>query len=279
MAGVAATTTFGTLRKVVTGAVAEVVLNRPQALNAMNQKFFDEIHTAFQEIDKDPSINVALLWAEGKMFTAGLDLKEAASILVDDPEKSKVERAAELYAHIKHLQQTFDIIRQIRKPVIAAIHGPCIGGGVDLTAACDIRLCSQDATFSVLETKMAIVADLGTLQRLSKIVGSGIAREMAFTAAPLNAQRALNVGFVNHVFGDKEELLTAARKMANEIAGHSPLVVQGTKKVLNFSEEHSLEDGLEYVALWNTSFLQSEDLTEAVTSFMSKQPPKFRNRL
>jgi len=264
---------------VVTGAVAEVVLNRPQALNAMNQKFFDEIHTAFQEIDKDPSINVALLWAEGKMFTAGLDLKEAASILVDDPEKSKVERAAELYAHIKHLQKTFDIIRQIRKPVIAAIHGPCIGGGVDLTAACDIRLCSQDATFSVLETKMAIVADLGTLQRLSKIVGSGIAREMAFTAAPLNAQRALNVGFVNHVFGDKEELLTAARKMANEIAGHSPLVVQGTKKVLNFSEEHSLEDGLEYVALWNTSFLQSEDLTEAVTSFMSKQPPKFRNRL
>lgn len=271
--------TFTTLRKVIAGSVAEIVLNRPAALNAMNARFFEEIHTVFQEVEKDPNVNCAVLWAEGRMFTAGLDLKEAASLFTNDNCRSKAEQSAELYKHIKQLQQAFDIIRQNRKPTIAAIHGQCIGGGIDLVSACDIRLSTEDATFSIAETKMAIVADLGTLQRISRIVGTGIAREMAFTSNPINAQRALSCGLVNNVFQDKEKLLEGARHMAQTIANNSPLVVQGTKQVLNYSEEHSTADSLEYVALWNTSFLQSDDLTEAATSFFTKAPPKFRNRL
>jgi len=126
---------------------------------------------------------------------------------------------------------------------------------------------------------MAIVADLGTLQRISRIVGTGIARELAFTSNPINAQRALSCGLVNNVFPDKEKLLEGARQMAQTIASNSPLVVQGTKQVLNYSEDHSIADSLEYVALWNTGFLQSDDLTEAATSFFTKSTPKFRNRL
>ena len=156
--------------------------------------------------------------------------------------------------------------------------GHCIGGGVDLTTACDIRLCTKDATFAIHETKIAIVADVGTLQRITGIVGKGMAREMAYTGKRLTADRALRCGFVNEVYEDKEQLLEGAREMAAEIAANSPLAVQGTKAVLQYSEEHTTQEGLEYVAQWNTSFLQSEDLKEAINAFMEKRKPEFHGR-
>jgi len=257
--------------------VAEVVLVRGDKLNPMTQKFFEEIGSVFRQLDEDPQVNVVLLWAEGRLFTCGLDLKEA-SFLSENGESSAVQ-AVQLYQRVKQLQDHFSAIARCKKPVIAAVHNMCIGGGVDLITACDIRLCTEDSRFVIAETRVGIVADLGTFQRISRIVGSGIAREMAFVSEPIDAKRALRAGLVNEVFPNKEELLAKAREMASKIASHSPLVVQGAKTVLNFSEEHSTEEGLQYVALWNSAFLKSDDLMEAVMAFMQKRKPVFKNRL
>ncbi len=262
------------------GNVAEVVLNNPAKLNAMAPIFFEEIKAAFEELDVDDSVRAIVLWAEGRLFTAGLDLFAASGNLLagGTGDKTLVERNQGFYREVKRLQACISAPEKCRKPVIAAVHNHCIGGGVDLTTACDIRLCTQDATFSIHETKIAIVADVGTLQRISRIVGPGIAREMGYTGKRLTAERALRCGLVNEVYPDKDTLLAGARAMADEIAANSPLAVQGTKQVLHYSEQHNLEDGLEYIAQFNAAFLLSNDLTEAVTAFMEKRPPVFIGR-
>ncbi len=272
---------FTVLRFETSGHVAEIVLDRPEKLNAMAPVFFDEIRAAFEQADRDDQIRAVILRAEGKHFTAGLDLMAAsADVLRPDPDAvtSPVTANSRLYRLIRDWQQSISAAERCRKPVIAAVHGHCIGGGVDLTTACDIRLCTADATFSIQETKIAIVADIGTLQRISAIVGKGMAREMAFTGKRIAADRALSCGLVNEVHSDQDSLLAGARAMAREIAANSPLAVQGTKRVLQYSEEHSIEDGLEFVAQWNSSFLHSQDLVEAMTAYMEKRDPEFKGR-
>jgi enoyl-CoA hydratase len=189
-----------------------------------------------------------------------------------------VTKNYDLYKHVMHLQDCIGAAEKCRKPVIAAVHGHCIGGGVDLTTACDFRLCTKEATFSIHETKIAIVADVGTLQRITNVVGKGMAREMAFTGCKLPSDRALQCGLVNDVFDDKDAMLARARELATEIASFSPLAVQGTKEVLNYSDDHNLRDGLEYIALWNAAFLKSKDVTEAITAFMEKREPQFTGK-
>ena len=272
---------YTTIRIDRRGHVAEVVLNTPDRLNAMSIKFFHEIKAAFEQLDLDPEIRAVVIWAEGRLFTAGLDLKEAASGILggnagNGGGRSLGARNYAFYRTIKELQDCFTAIAQCRKPVIAAIHGKCIGGGVDLITACDIRLCSADASFSIYETKIAIVADVGTLQRITPIVGKGMAREMALTGRFLPADLALACGLVNEVHADKNALLAGARAMADEIAANSPLAVQGVKAVLDYSDEHSTAEGLEYVAQWNSSFVQTNDVTEAVSAFIEKRPPVFK---
>lgn len=255
--------------------VAEVILNNPERLNAMGANFFPEIRQAFEEIDADANLRAAILWAEGRLFTAGLDLKDSILNTTVNAEGSPGVRNEQFYRGVRELQDCFSAIERCRKPVIAAVHSHCIGGGVDLTTACDIRLCTVDATFSIHETKVAIVADLGTLQRLTGIVGKGFAREMAFTGKRITAERAHHFGLVNDVYADKDELLAAARVMAMEIAANSPFVVQGVKQVLQYSEEHSIQEGLEYIAQWNAARLQIADLQEAINAFREKRPPVF----
>lgn len=256
--------------------VAEVVLNNPDKLNAMAPAFFEEVRRVFEELDADRDTRAIVVWAEGRMFTAGLDLKAATGLLAGPHGKSRAAAGAEFLDRVRRLQDCFDAVAKCRKPVVAAVHNHCIGGGVDLCLACDMIVCSADATFSIHETKIAIVADLGTLQRVGRAIGRGPAREMAFTGRRVTAERALRWGMVNEIYADKAALLAGARATAREIAANSPLAVQGTKAVLNFSEEHSIKDGLEYVALWNSAFLQSADLAEAITAFMSKREPKFK---
>eukprot|EP01100_Stratorugosa_tubuloviscum_P013223 TRINITY_DN650_c1_g1_i1.p1 TRINITY_DN650_c1_g1~~TRINITY_DN650_c1_g1_i1.p1 ORF type:complete len:313 (-),score=139.26 TRINITY_DN650_c1_g1_i1:66-905(-) len=257
----------------------EIILNRPQKLNSMTDLFFTEIGHAFEQFNNDTQINAILLWAEGKLFTAGLDLQEASSTSSNDDSLPPALQNLQLYKHIKKWQSNITAISNCKKPVVAAIHSHCIGGGVDLITACDFRFCSADATFSIKETKLGIVADLGTLQRITRVVGPGMARELAFTAESISSQRALSCGLVNQVFGDKETLLKHSRAIVNAIAQNSPLVVQGTKIVLNYADEHSVSDGLEQVALWNSAFLRSDDLNEAFMSFFEKRNPKFKNTL
>lgn len=259
------------------GPVAEVILNNPDKLNAMAPVFFEEIKAAFEEIDGDDSIRVAILWAEGRHFTAGLDLNAASQNLLGmGGDGSQATKNGELYRYIRHLQACFTAPEKCRKPVIAAVHGLCIGGGVDLTTACDIRVCTEDCAFTIHETKIAIVADVGTLQRITAIVGKGMAREMAYTGKRIHADAALRSGLVNHVYGTKDALLAGARELAAEIAANSPLAVQGTKAVLQYSEAHSIDEGLEFVAQWNAARLHSKDLMEAMMAFMEKREPQFQ---
>ena len=269
---------FSTIRVDVEGHVAEVVFDRPDKLNAMSIRFFHEIREAFDSIDQDDEIRAVVVWGEGRLFTSGLDLKEAAAPVAGTGNGAKASEALrnrDLYRLILDLQDCFTAIARCRKPVIAAVHGKCIGGGVDLITACDIRMASADASFSVYETRIAMVADVGTLQRITPIVGKGVAREMALSGRFLGSDRALACGLVNHILEDKAALLAEARELAHDIASNSPLAVQGTKQVLNYSDEHSTAEGLEYVAQWNSSFLRSNDLTEALTAFIEKREPDY----
>jgi enoyl-CoA hydratase len=179
---------------------------------------------------------------------------------------------------ILRMQAAVTSVAACRKPVVAAISGWCIGGGLDLIAACDIRLCSAEARFSLRETKMAIVADIGSLQRLPHIIGEGNTRELALTGKDIDSDRALRMGLVNEVYESPETLLAGARAMAGEIATNAPLVVQGTKRVLNERIDREVEEGLRFVAVWNAAFLQSLDLQEALAAFLERRPPRFEGR-
>lgn len=259
------------------GLIAEVVMNCPDRLNAMDPLFFQEIRRAFEEIDEDDSIRVAILWAEGRLFTAGLDLKAASTGMLgggDAPPSDAIKNFG-TYKSILRLQDCISAPEKCRKPVIAAVHGRCIGGGVDLSTACDIRLCTSDATFAIYETKIAMVADVGTLQRITAIVGKGAAREMAYTGKHYPAELSLRCGLVNEVYEDKDALLEGARALAAEIAANSPMAVQGTKAVLAYSEEHTIQEGLEYIAQWNSSFISTNDFSEAIAAFLEKRDPRF----
>ena len=187
-------------------------------------------------------------------------------------------RARSARTEILRLQASVTSVADCRLPVIAAVHGYCIGGGVDLIAACDIRLSSADALFSVREAKLAIVADLGSLQRLPAIIGRGHVAELAFTGKDISAARAESIGLVNQVSADADAVVADARALAAEIAANSPLAVQGTKAVLAAGEGRSVTEGLEYVATWNAGFLASDDLVEAMAAFMEKRPAVFTGR-
>ena len=222
-----------------------------------------------------------VLAARGPHFSVGLDLTALADIAGggggagDGQKASAATRAARQRSEIVRLQASITAVADCPVPVIAAVQGWCIGGGVDLIAACDIRLASAEAQFSVREAKIAIVADMGSLQRLPAIIGKGHLAELAYTGKDISAERAAAIGLVNHVSTDPGAVLADARAMAAEIAANSPLAVQGTKAVLTAGEDQSVAAGLEYVATWNAAFLASDDLIEAMTAFMEKRPGNF----
>jgi enoyl-CoA hydratase len=256
--------------------IAEVVLTGPGKGNAIGPAFFRELPEVFTELDRDDSVRAIILRGKGGVFTYGLDLKAVAPTLMPllSTENLAKERT-QLLRLIGEWQRAADLVERCSKPVIAAIAGPCIGGGIDIAAACDVRLCSRDARFSVREVKVAIVADLGSLQRLPRIIGHGHTRELAFTGKDIDAERALRINLVNDVYDDEAALLEAARGMAREIAANPPLVVQGIKQVLAHGEERRILEGERYAAVWNSAFLASRDLAEAMAAFMEKRPPRF----
>lgn len=263
------------------GHVATVWLDRPEARNAMGRTFFDDLVGAMSAVSADPEVRAVLIAARGPHFSVGLDLKEMGSILAgpdatSGPKPSMAARARTARAAVLDLQHSINAVAGCPKPVVAAVHGYCIGGGVDLITACDVRVCSSDAVFSVREAKVAIVADLGSLQRLPRIIGSGHVAELAFTGKDIDATRARTIGLVNDVYdGGADGVLAAGRALAEEIAANSPIAVQGTKAVLAANDGRTVAEGLEYVATWNAGMLASDDLTEAMVAFMEKRPPNF----
>jgi len=256
------------------GGVATVTLSRPEKLNTMNHAFFKDIGECFTALDDDVSVRAIVLCAEGRLFTAGLDLKEAAETLgntAGDPGRVR-ER---LRRHIIWMQSTFSAIENCRQPVIAAIHNCCIGGGIDLISACDIRLASTDAWLAIEEINVAIVADLGTLQRAPYLLPQGILRELAYTGRKFRAEEALHYGFINRILPDHEAVMISAHELAHEIANKSPLAVSGTKHILNHTRDHSIKDGLEYVAAWNSGQVIGEDVMKAGMAALTKQQAEF----
>jgi len=264
------------------GHVATVWLDRPEARNAMGRAFWDDLVLAMADVSDDSEVRAVLIAARGPHFSVGLDLKEMGSILAGGQgggtgaAPSMAARARGARAAVLILQHSINVVAACPKPVVAAVHGYCIGGGVDLIAACDIRVCSTDAVFSVREAKVAIVADLGSLQRLPHIIGSGHLAELAYTGKDIDAARARAIGLVNDIYdGGAEGVLAAGRALAEEIAANSPIAVQGTKAVLAANDGRTVAEGLEYVATWNAGMLASDDLTEAMAAFMEKRPPNF----
>jgi enoyl-CoA hydratase len=260
----------------VDGHVATLWLDRAEARNAMGSALWRDLPLAAAAVSSDKNIRVLVIAAKGPHFSVGLDLKEfGGGFASPATSKSRAASNAQSYEAVRNMQASVTSIAQLAVPVIAAIHGYCLGGGVDLVSACDVRLCANDTKFSVRETKVAIVADLGSLQRLPKIISAGHLAEMAYTGKDVDAARALAIGLVNAVFDDSDGVLEGARALANEMAQNSPLAVQGTKAVLAANDGRSVDEGLEFVARWSTMYLQSNDLREAMTAFVEKRPPVF----
>jgi enoyl-CoA hydratase/carnithine racemase len=256
----------------IDGHIAWLTLNQPEKRNTMGAAFFDGLMAHFTRFDEDPQVRVVVIRAEGKSFTAGLDLLEAGALVSD----SSAAGREKMRRSIVRIQESMTIIEKCCKPVIAAIHSHCIGGGVDMISACDIRLATGDAVFAIRETKIAIIADIGTLQRLPYIIGEGATRELALTGRDFSAQEALAMGLVTRVLPDRDALMAEAGRLAAEIAGNAPLTVQGVKEVLNYSRDNGVYPGLAFVAQKNAAQLQSEDLMEAFGAFMEKRTPVFK---
>jgi enoyl-CoA hydratase len=259
--------------------VATVVMRAAGKASRMGPAFWSEMPQAFAWLDETPEVRVVVLRGEGEHFSYGLDLAtmggELGTVL---GEAALAKERTAFLATIERLQRTMSCVAACRKPVIATISGWCVGGGVDLITACDVRLCSSDARFSVREVKLAMVADVGTLARLPAIVGQGHARMLALTGDDIDAARALRIGLVEDVFDTQAALFGGAGALARRIAANPPLVVQGVKQVLNAASERAAADSLRTVALWNSAFLPSHDLREAMTAFVEKRPPRFEGR-
>ncbi len=256
--------------------IAQVTLLGPGKGNAMGPDFWSESTELFAQLDVDPEVRAVVLAGSGKNFTYGLDLAAMAGTfgpLMAD--QALAGPRTTFHDTIKTMQKAVNAVADCRKPVVAAVQGWCIGGGVDLITAADVRYASADAKFSVREVRVAIVADMGSMARLPAIIGDGHMRELALTGKDIDAARAEKIGLVNDVFEDHEATLAAARACAAAIAANPPLVVQGIKTVLDHSRSAGVDDSLRFVAAWNAAFLASHDLTEAVTSVFEKRPAQF----
>ena len=256
--------------------IAWVYLNRPHKKNAMHPPAWKTSPAIFEDLDNDSDIRAVIVAGKGPCFSAGIDV---AGMVPELPELMDNRQQGgikwKLLPKIKQLQETISCIEGCRKPVIAAIHGHCIGAGLDMATACDIRICSEDAIFSLREAAVGFVADVGVLQRLPAIVGQGHARELAYTARDISAQRAKEILLVNEVHATREILMEKAAELALEISGNSPLAVQASKDVLNYCVGKSVEDGLKYVASISANIIPSNDLMEAMTAFAEKRKPQF----
>ena len=268
---------FETLAVSLDKHIATVRLNRPEKLNAMNAAMWQDIRAAFRWVDKTPEARVAVLQAEGRFFTAGIDLQMMQSAAGQASSSCEGRTRETLRRTILDMQDTLTSLERCRKPVLAAIHGGCIGGGIDLITCADIRYASSDATFTIKEIDIGMTADVGTLQRLPKLIGEGITRELAYTGRMFDAAEAKEIGLVNRVFESREALYKGVQSIAATIAAKSPLSIRGTKEMITYARDHSVADSLNYIATWNAAMLKSEDLEEAIKANMAKRQPSFKD--
>jgi enoyl-CoA hydratase len=269
----------------ITDKVAHVRLNRPDAMNSMVPAFWMELPQIVREIDDEASARVIVISSTGKHFSAGMDLAvfTGGGGGGDNPLEGKSSEAGRRRAYLRQsammLQESFSAFEKARMPVLAAIQGGCVGGAVDMVTACDSRYATEDAFFVIQEINIGMTADVGTLQRLPKLIPEGVARELAYTGRRMPAARAKEVGLVNEVFATQDEMLAAVLTIAAEIASKSPLAIWGTKEMINYTRDHSVADALNYIATWQTGMFQPGDMMESFAAKGEKRDPAFDDLL
>lgn len=261
--------------------VAHIRMNRPDAFNSMNRAFWDELPAIVRAIDENALARCIVISSTGKHFCAGMDLSvfqggESGASAEPPPPHVRAEAAIH---HLKHLHETFDCLDRARIPVIAAIHGGCVGGGVDMTSACDIRYAAADAFFVIQEINIGMTADAGTFPRLCRLIPEGWVRELAYTGRRLPAARAREIGLVNEVFESHEAVVAHALSVAREIASKAPLAVSGSKVMINYARDHSLTDALDYLAVWQAGMFSRTDMAEAFKAKAEKRAGDFPDLL
>jgi enoyl-CoA hydratase/carnithine racemase len=260
------------------GAVAIVSLNRPDKLNAMHWAMWQSIRAAMQWADRTPEVRAVLLRGEGAHFTSGIDLNMFMGLQQQVADDCEARLREKLRALVLELQDTLTSLERCRKPVLAAVHGYCLGGGIDLIACADMRYASADAQFAIKEIDIGMVADVGTLQRVPKLVGNaGWVRELAYTGRTVDAREAAAQGLLTRVFDDRAALDEGVLAIARTIAQKSPLAIRGSKQALNYARDHSVADGLEQIATWNAAMLLSEDLMAIMLKGRKDAAPQFRD--
>ena len=257
--------------------IAHVRMKRGDELNTMTPAFWSELPEIVGEISDAGSARVIVLSSTGRHFTAGMDLSvfTGGDLSGDDLEAGR--RHARLRQTALHLQQSFSCLEAARMPVLAAVQGGCIGGGVDMVTACDMRYATADAFFCIQEINIGMTADVGTLQRLPKIIPEGVARELAYTGDRMPAERALEVGLVNRVFDDHESLVEGTLEIAARIAGHSPLAIWGTKEAINYTRDHSVADSLRHIAVWQAGMFVGTDMMEQFGAKSEGRDPSYED--
>ena len=268
---------FETLNLSLEAGVARVELNRPRKANAINAAMWRELREAMNWLDAAPQARVGILSAAGAHFSAGLDLAMLDELKAQNADACDGRFREKTRRNILELQDTVSAIERCRKPVIAEVHAACVGGGIDIITACDMRHCCEDAWFSVKEIDVGLVADVGTLQRLPRLVGEGMARELAYTARRFSGAEAERMRLVNRCHATRQELAAAVADLASQLAAKSPLCLRGTKEMISYVRDRSVADGLNYIATWNAAMLYSEDLEEALQAARERRMPSFRD--
>ena len=266
--------TYTRLRNEIDNKVGRIILSKPDEFNRMPPAFWSEFPDAIEEMDESGAIRALVISAEGKHFTSGMDTSVFTSGR-SGPEYEAGRRGERSRRHIARLQDSFSVIERVRMPVIAAIQGACIGGGVDMISACDMRYCTTDAFFCIQEINIGMAADVGTLQRLPNLIPTGLMRELAYTGRRLFAEEAKSIGLVNEVYDTHSHMLEAVMSIAKEIAKKSPLAVASTKHLLGYGEEHSVSDTLDYQTLWMGSISQGGEMAKYFNAKQQGNEPEF----
>ena len=258
--------------------VAHFVLNRPEKRNSMIPSFWEELPKAIEKIDDNAEARAVVISSTGPVFSAGMDLAAFAPREPgdkDEARRNRIRHGAAFYDSAKKPQATFNALENCRLPILAAIQGGCVGGGVDMVTACDMRYATEDAFFTIFETNIGMTADVGTFPRLVQQMPEGIVRELAYTGRRMPAREAKEFGLINQIFPDQETMISGVLEIAKEIASKTPLAVYGCKRLINYSKDHSTADTLDYIAIWNASMMQGEEMQEAMQSRAEKRKGEF----
>jgi enoyl-CoA hydratase len=261
----------------VADGVARLRLDRPEAANALNEPMWFGLRDALRALDADPAVRVVVISGNGRHFCSGIDVAMLGGLRETAADDSPGHGADRLRRVILDLQECLTAVERCRTPVIAAVHGVCLGAGLDLAVACDLRYATADASFVLKEVDMGLAADVGVLQRLPRIVGEGVAREMAYTCRPVSGTEAKELRLVNGVHDDAAALEEGVGRLAAELAAKSPLAMRGTKHAITYARDHTVADSLDQIATWNGGQLISADLQEAVSAFLEKRPGVYRD--